>query len=226
MLIWLLAFAAVHLSGCPRRRVEVVVPPPFSSYRVPGLEELGIRRVVLLPVEHKPSESKAAERFRDALASELRATGLFEVVAPPTTEFGCWDPSNLTYGWVSASTLQELTFAYSADGVIFSSLRDYHPYSPPRIAATVHLVGTRNATTLASVDGVWDARNEDITKMAQEYAGQLTPTDEVGRPDIVLHTPAFFEKFVASQLAHAFASQWPQVTVEVARQRRLWRPDE
>jgi len=179
------------------------------------LEQLGVGRVVLLPTEHHPSQSEAAERFRTALASELRATGLFEVVAPPVTEFGCWDSSNLTYGWVPTSILRELSLRYSADGVVFSSLRDYHPYSPPRIAATVHLVGTRDAATLVSVDGVWDARNEAVSKMTQEYAGLLSPTHETRRPDIVLHTPSYFEKFVAGQIAHAFASQWPQYEAEI-----------
>jgi hypothetical protein len=176
---------------------------------VPDLEQLGVRRVVLLPMEHRPTQSEAAERFRAALAAELRATGLFEVVAPPVTEFGCWDSSNLTYGWVSTSVLNELSLRYSVDGVVFLSLRDYHAYSPPRIATTVHLVGTRDAATLVSVDGIWDARNGAVSDMAKEYAQLLAPTRETGRPDMVLHTPAYFEKFVAGQLAHAFASQWP-----------------
>jgi hypothetical protein len=121
--------------------------------------------------------------------------------------------------------LHELALGYSADGVVFSSLRDYHPYSPPRIAATVHLVGTHDAATLVSVDGVWDAQNEAVAKMAHEYAGLLTPTHETGRSDIVLHTPAYFEKFVAGQLARAFASQWPQYEPRPSRLRHRWQTD-
>jgi len=220
VLFWLLAFAMLNLSGCPRRRHEVSAPPCFSCYRTPEFEHLGVRRVVLLPTEHQPTQSEAAERFRATLASELRATGLFEVVAPPLSEFGCWDSSNLAYGWVSTSVLRELALGYSADGVVFSSLRDYHPYSPPRIAATVHLVGTHDAVTLVSADGVWDAQNEAVAEMAREYAGLLSPVDETGRPDVVLHTPAYYEKFVATQLASAFASQWPEHEPRIARLRR------
>lgn len=216
----LLAFAMLSLSGCPRRRHEVSAPPCYSCYRMPGFEQVGVRRVVLLPTEHQPTQAEAAERFRTTLASELRATGLFEVVAPPLSEFGCWESSNLAYGWVSTSVLNELALGYSADGVVFSSLRDYHPYAPPRIAATVHLVGTHDAVTLASVDGVWDAQNDAVEEMALEYAGLLSPADETGRPEVVLHTPAYYEKFVASQLTSAFASQWPEHHPRIARLRR------
>jgi len=179
------------------------------------LEQLGIRRVVLLPTEHEPTQAAAAERLRTALTSEIRATGLFEVIAPPIEEFGCWDNSNLAYGWVSAEVLGELSLRYSADGVIFSSLGDYHPYSPPRIAATVHLVGIREAATLVSVDGTWDARNESVSRTALQYSNVLAPSERMGRADIVLQTPVYYEKFVANQVAYAFATQWPQFEPEI-----------
>jgi hypothetical protein len=194
----------IILTGCARHHA-VVEPPPISVYRDPGLEQAGVRRILLLPTENETEYLDAASRIREHLATELRATGLFEVVSPPEEAFGDCDPHLLAQGTVPAHLLLEMAHRFNADGVLLSVLTQYHPYAPPRLGVTVHLVSTREGATLVTVDGTWDARNEDVAAYAQQFACELSlPDGADAAPEAVLHTPAYFEKLVARQIATTF----------------------
>ena len=99
----------------------------------------------------------------------------------------------------------ELAKQYQADAVVFSSLTDYHPYWPPRVGVKLHIVSTHEAVTLASIDGLWDAKNEPVALAAENFYCQLSPKSTLIRPDTILYAPSYFQKFVAHQIVGALA---------------------
>jgi hypothetical protein len=223
--------------ACARHRVAVL-PAAYTCYRDSSFEQQAVRRVVLMPTENETTHGEAGRRFRESLAAELRAQGLFEVIAPPEGVFGECPLHTVAGGAIPPQLLLDMALQFNADGVLFSCLTAYHPYAPPRIGATVHLVTTREAATLVSVDGLWDARNEAITESAQDFAEHLALPGGTSGPDTILHAPTYFEKFVAWQIACAFAgptpgagapaetgsdveSQNPGAPIPAARERRL-----
>ncbi len=207
------------LAGCAAHPV-IVPPPPISAYRDPSLDSAGMRRVVVLPTENETSLVQVDRRFREALATELRALGLFEVIAPSVEAFGCFPRHVLAQGELPPELVLQMARQFNADGLLLSSLKEYRPYQPPRIAATVHLVSTRDAVTLVSVDGTWDARDAAVGAYAQQYARQVSlPGGPAVPPDAVLYTPAYFEKLVAGQIAAAFAPPPPPPPAELTPER-------
>jgi len=181
-------------------------PPTYSSYRVPDFDSFGIRRVILLPAENQTRYLDAGEQFRAHFANELRAAGLFEVVELPMNSPSC--PSSVVrQGTFPEHMLVNLTRQFQADAVLFVSINDYHPYSPPKIGATVHLVSTGEAITLASVDGIWDANDEALASEAQGYYHQLSQINTLPRCELILHSPDLFQRFVARKIVFALRAQ-------------------
>jgi hypothetical protein len=208
----------VLIVACARYQVTVATPPAYTCYRAPEFAQGAVRRVVLLPTENDTTYAEAAKRFRAGLAAELRATGVFEVVAPPEESLGDCPVRTVAECALPPRLLLEMAMRFNADAVLLSCLTAYHPYSPPRIGATVHLVSTREAATLVSVDGLWDGRNAATAMAARDFVGRLALSDGGRDGDAVLQTPAYFEKLVAWQIAHAFANTPDAGTAAVAPQ--------
>ncbi|MEX2285641.1 MAG: hypothetical protein WD648_01050 [Planctomycetaceae bacterium] len=148
----------------------------------------------------------AESDIRDALAAELRAAGLFEVVSCPCEIGESWAAALREHGRFDELNLIEITERFQVDGVIYGSLTDYCPYWPPRIGVNLHLVSTHEAVTLASVDGVWDTRDEYVASQAQRfYDARLSPKSRDPEGELMLHAPQLFQKFVANQIVHLLA---------------------
>ncbi len=201
---WLVIFAAV-LGGC----TSTPAPPTiftFSHFRANSLESAPVRRVLLLPMSNETQFPYVEQEIGDALATELRAAGLFEVVmgADDAEQPCAW--TLRTSGTFDERQLIELAERYQVDAVLYGSVTNYSPYWPPRVGVNLQLVGTHEAVALASVDGLWDARDEHIAAQAQQfYFARLTPKVTVPDSDLMLHAPQYFQKFVASQIVHLLA---------------------
>ncbi len=184
-------------------------PPPqpcYSYYLAPSFltpTSPAVRRVVLLPMENRTFYAYASIEFRDVLVAEMRSAGLFEVVSLPEETTQSWYRSVHSQGRFQEDALVELAKQHQADAVVFSSLTDYHPYWPPRVGVKLHIVSTHEAVTLASIDGLWDAKNEPVALDAQNFYCQLSPKSTLIRPDTILYAPSYFQKFVAHQIVGA-----------------------
>ena len=71
----------------------------------------------------------------------------------PPSAVGC-PPWLVWQGTFPGPLLVDLARQFQADAVMFLCLYEFQPYAPPRVGVTVHLVSTREAITIASVDGV------------------------------------------------------------------------
>src|SRR4051812_38858806 len=201
---WLVLFAAI-LDGCTTTQAPLITT--FSHFRADGLNAAPVRRVLLLPMSNETEFPYVEDEISDALATELRAAGLFEVVrAARETDESCAASCCRSNGTFDERQLIDLAERYQVDGVIFGTVTNYNPYWPPRIGINLQLVGTHEAVTLASVDGLWDARDEHIAAQAQQfYFCRLTPKATVPDSDLMLHAPQYFQKFAAAQTVHLLA---------------------
>jgi hypothetical protein len=121
------------------------------------------------------------------------------VVELPTGSPYC--PSSVALqGTFPEHLLVALHRQFQADAVLFVNINEYHPYSPPKLGATVHLVSTYEAITLASIDGIWDARDEALALEARAYCHQLSQINTLPRCDLILHAPDLFQRFVARKI--------------------------
>jgi hypothetical protein len=189
------------------------VPPPVSYFRAPEATSPLVRRVLVLPIEYE-TKPAAARRFRQALAAELQSAGLFEVVTPPEDAClpaPCHPPSS---GRFDESFLAEMARVWQVDAVIYARLTAYDPYWPPRIGVTLHLVEVREATCLASVDGMWDARDAGTGAHAAAQQTTQTAFASLGDPDLVLLAPSYYEVYVACQVAGALAGKLDPVLLD------------
>jgi len=194
--------ALASLGGCRAKSKNDHHAPAFSYYQA-KFQPVPIRRVVLLPLMNETHQPHAEEVLRDAMAEQLRAAGLFEVLVLHPHDLHELLPPAPSLATFDTQTLVQLAHQYHADAVLFGSLRSFHPYWPPRIGVTLHLVETSEAMTLASIDGLWDASDESIARQARGYFEHQSPQAVLPQSELVLHGPRYFSNFVAFQITQA-----------------------
>lgn len=203
-----LALSVASVGGCKTKPPDAPVFSSFNCYRRPQLEAMGIRRVVLLPLSNETGIPFAEERIREALAAELRIAGLFEVITPPPMIDLPHSAGIRSDGTFHESDLVTMARNFNADGVIFATVTDYRPYRPVRVGVNLHLVSTAEAITVASVDGLWDARDASVTQLALMSEPGFAESAVPGS-DISLYSPEAFHRFVGRQIAQALAGTLP-----------------
>lgn len=202
---WMLVFSLTN--GCQLRRHPNVVRPPYTAYRSPNLLADPPRRILVMPVIPTVFDGGYSQRWYHLFTSELRSLNRFEVVnADPEVVLVQQCLEQAKQGLYPEDTLVELARFYRVDGVIFSRMDNFDPYWPPRMSLNVNLVETFNGETLAAVDGNWDARDKCIEVLIQDYAHDVTTSQEMSNPDIFLQSPEYFGKFVANHVAVALCN--------------------
>jgi hypothetical protein len=73
----------------------------------------------------------------------------------------------------------------------------------------MQLVSTSTGETVWSIDGVWDGRDENVSKMAQISFRNSTAGKMSGDAELVLQSPEYMGKFVACQMASSLKKSWP-----------------
>ena len=103
--------------------------------------------------------------------------------------------------------LVRLHSQHQADGVIFSRLNRFNAYPPMSADVIAHLVDTRDAAVVASIDGSWNLGDAGDTRRYQAFidSGQLLGRglEAEGRAVAEL-SPAMLAKFIASEIAANF----------------------
>lgn len=180
------------------------VGPPVSRYQAPQLPSVEARRVVLLPLTNMTQYNHVGHEFDKLLAAELRTKGIFDLIVLSHAEVPEANHHLANGSLFDDQMLAFLGRKYRADAVIMGRIGHYHPYWPPSISVSLHCVGTRDATVLASVDGNWDARNEFTARQTQQFYSYLHPHTQLPHSELVLHSPSYFQKFVAYQITERF----------------------
>src|SRR6266849_3413260 len=208
VLLWL---PVVFLVGCDLFQSRPPGHPCFTTYQARGFALASVSRVLILPLANESPFPHVAEEIRSALAAELQTCGAFEVVVAPHHLELPVTPAVHVDGRFSEEAMLELAHAFRVDGVLLGSVTHYHPYSPPRIGLTLQLISPGLAMVVASVDGLWDARDRVLADQARTYyrqsfnpllalaEGDLPPPEG----DLALSSPQLYQRFVCHQVTQA-----------------------
>jgi hypothetical protein len=190
-------------------------PLPFAVYHAPSFDVNSLQRVLLMPLANESPFPCAADEIRAALAAELQCIGQFEVVVAPPTPEVCQAKLVHVRGRFDEAAMAHLARTFKADAILVGAVTQYHPYPPPYLGLTVHLVSPTSAVVVASVDGLWDGRDKKLAKEARVYYRQgshplLQPGQE---SDVALASPRLFQRFVCNCVAHALVEFQPMEAI-------------
>ncbi len=192
-------------AGCAPKCVATTPPPPVCHrYQAPGIDWSHIRRILLVPLENDSPYPQGTYDVGESLAARLQLSGRFEIVlAGPDTRIACRDAVRLN-GRFDEGELIELAEAYNADAILFGSLTQYQPYTPPRVGLSLRLISPASGSLIASVDGLWDAREGSVADQARAYTAYvLNDGRSLNGCDLALESPAIFRRFACQQAAEA-----------------------
>lgn len=214
----ILGVACSIASGCAKP-----CPPPAPQmpvchqFQAPGFNWASIRRILLVPLENESTYPQATFEFQESLAARMQCSGRFEVVlASHETQCACRDTVRAN-GRFDEHDLLEIADDYNADAILFATITQYQPYTPPRVGLSLRLISPGNAAVIASVDGLWDSRDRSVAQQASSYASQtLNEGPTLAGGSITLESPAVFRRFACHYAVEALVNpvQYPETTFD------------
>jgi hypothetical protein len=160
-----------------------------------------------VPLENESPYPQGTFDLQESLAARMQCAGRFEVVlASPDTHLACRDAVRLN-GRFDEAELVELADEHNADAVLFGAITQYQPYAPPRVGLSLRLVSPATGALIASVDGLWDARDRSVADQARWYTALvLNNGQSLTGCDLALESPALFRRFACHQAVDALVS--------------------
>ncbi len=192
--------------GC--QRIDCTVknppnPPVINSFVDPHQLGTRVRRVVIFPFENQTRFADSSRVFQRQLAGHLRTSGLFEVVdVAPWYDLPC-SFENISRGQYPLSLLAEIHRRFNADAVVFGSIQNQSPYWPISLGLTLHMIDTRDATVVASVDGNWSVADEQVSQDFKYYLSTISGHPAGQDPRILQSSPTFFSDYVARLIVNS-----------------------
>jgi hypothetical protein len=103
-----------------------------------------------------------------------------------------------------------LAAEYQVDAVLFGTITHYHPYAPPRIGLSLRLISPADAAVIASIDGLWDAREKLVAEQARAFHAHIHHGERsLMGGDLVLESPHLFQRFVSHEAVNALIGPVP-----------------
>lgn len=202
----------VFLLGCSTPSLDNLslkskAPPPEylpeNTYSVDFLPN-DFAKVAVLPIHHDlKSGANSISFLGNTLVSELNGTGQLEAVTLSSADMQRYTgvSSVASVNTLHSGLLAQIRSETGADGVLFTDLTHYYPYSPLRIGLRCKLADATTGEILWSADSVYNAGNQNIQVAAlyfhKKQSGSQFPLQDSGA---ILQSPRFFSRFVASTL--------------------------
>lgn len=208
---WVLAVSCALACGCATRCEPVANPTPTChQYQAPGFNWFAIRRILLYPLENESPYPQAVPEILEALRVQMQCAGRFEVVlASPDGHVSCHDSVRVN-GRFDEAELLGLADQYNADAILFVTITQYKPYAPPRVGLSLRLLSPADAALVASVDGLWDARDQTVADEARCYNSlALDGGNTVLGCELALESPALFRRYACRQAVEALVNPAP-----------------
>lgn len=160
-----------------------------------------MRRVLILPLTSL-GDDEVFEHGRtilqDVLTLAAGRTELFEVLTIEPAELrqltgrGSWSTTDA----LPEDFFERIREELGCDGVLFTRLTAYRPYTPMSIGWNVKLVSTEDRQTIWSADAVFNAGNREVAEAARKYhSKQISRSRKPLTSDMVLHSPRQFGEF-------------------------------
>jgi hypothetical protein len=155
-----------------------------------------------MPLANQTSYPKVMDEIRTNLATELQRAGRFEIVVATHEDAGTRAQDVFTHGQFNELEILRVAREYQADAVLFANVTQYHPYSPPRVGVSLLLVSPAEGIAIASIDGLWDAREGNTAAQAQAYFKQTQNwSRSLFGADRIIESPDVFQRFVCQQIS-------------------------
>jgi hypothetical protein len=185
-------------------------PPPCSHYHAPGYTAALGPRILLLPLANETCFPQAGDQVRDALAAELQSIGCLEVVVPPCDADAYISQAVHVQGRFDEAGMLALARTFRVDTVLLGTLTDYQPYMPQRIGLSLRLVSPPAAAVIASVDGLWDARDKQLADQVCAAGSGLSDALSASfKNDLLLASPQQFQRYVCHQAVQVLIAPTP-----------------
>lgn len=194
----------LHL-GCVHPPVQTVGPPdpaPFQQFVAPNFDWSTVKRVVLMPLANQSAFAAASSELQNNLAAELQRTGRFDVVVATREDPGGRARDVFSSGSFDELELLRIAREYDAQAVMLGTVTHYHPYAPPRVGLSLIMISPAEGVAVASVDGLWDARELSTARQAQGYLREkLSWRQGLMGVDRAIESPDVYQRFVCQQIA-------------------------
>jgi len=168
---------ACLVAGCTTPLGQMIgqTPPyqPNNIYQPNAKLPDHLRRVAVLPIASSslPEGQHAQDTLQPVLQTELGKTKRFELVWITPERLLTWTGKR---GWSAAEPLptnfqHALGEQLGCDGVFFSELTRYQPYTPLVLGWNFKLVDLKSAQILWGADEVFDASDPRVSSGARAY---------------------------------------------------------
>jgi len=205
-----LALVLMLGAGCALLKPPPPSPPPFGAYHAAHFDLHAVARVLLLPLANESPFPYVAEEMGTALAAELQRLGCFEVVVAPRCPEFCAFQGVHTTGRFDEQAFLDLARTFKVDGILVGSVTQYHPYVPPRIGLALQLICPGEGVVVASVDGLWDARQKELAEEARVYYRDTVCLFHApSASELAITSPQLYQRFVAHEVVEALVDRPP-----------------
>jgi hypothetical protein len=164
---------------------------------------------LLVPLANETAFPQAPEQIRNALAAELQSIGQVEVVVPSCDGDACLSQIVHSCGAFDESAMLAAARAFHIDTVLVGTVTQFKPYAPQCVGLSLRLISPPAASIIASLDGLWDARDAQLAGIARGSSGPncvapcaaLKPDLNCAalKSDLNLISPQQFQRFVCRQ---------------------------
>ncbi|MBN1916615.1 MAG: hypothetical protein JW889_01795 [Verrucomicrobia bacterium] len=193
--------AAVLQGGCSERarnRAVLHFEPQHAITnwsRDTRFEQLGIRRVAVMPFIDRSRYAAASTQLTESFVSELRKARRFDV-----TESRVDEPlAQLTAarGSFDAVKVRLLGETLNVDAVVVGEITEYRPYRPLAIGLRIVMVDTRSGRVVWTVDEMFDTDELAVANLARAYYYDIVdPEASEYKADRPLRSMATFTRCV------------------------------
>lgn len=205
--IALLVLAVGMLSGCKHLnplKKQTAEGPQFTHYTTKDFDWNSIQRVVLMPVANRSDIPQVSDQLQKALAAEMRRNGRFEVLMSENSSEDRGAAELFLSGKFDERAMLKLYHRYGAQGILFTKVTQYQPYTNPRIGLSLLLVSPAEGVVIAATDGLWDLRQVHTQKRARKYVAEhLDFSGSLFETDRIMDSPYNFQRFVAHEVAQS-----------------------
>jgi TolB-like protein len=180
--LWIVLIAVTCLhAGCfervtNRARLHFAPQHAVTNWsRDARFEQLGIRRVAVLPFVDRSRYPEASERLTEAFALELRKVRKFDVLQctldMPLAHLAA---ARSSFDPVEARLLGE---TLNVDAVVLGEILEYEPYRPIAIGLRAFMIDTRSGRVVWTVDETLDTGELAVANLARQYYYDVVDPD-------------------------------------------------
>ena len=186
--------------------VEPVYPPSnqFHVFVSPAWQSRLPSRMVLIASGQTGGSLDAEQSLMAELASQFRARGMIETIAPASERMrGHQD--NILQGKFDEREISRLSRQYNADTIALIKVNEIRSVTPMRISLTIAMVDCDQAVVSCSVDGVWDLANPQTQRAFESY-WRKSAVQEYER-EIRKMSPTSILKFATDEICDCLVQQ-------------------